>query len=79
MGGLDIIENKVAVCTNCHYAIHGLLSMILRADKSIGQTIIDSIAILAVVSGYRSEKMYAIQGYKVWIGAGRPGKPVYEA
>src|SRR3954463_14860859 len=66
MGGPDVASNKVVVCDTGHYNIHRLMGYLLK-----GQALPKGL-------GTRKERVLANQGYRLWITAGKPGRPVYE-
>src|SRR5262245_23541584 len=69
MGGPDTVDNEVVVCDTGHRNIHRILGVLIRG------------AVMPrpyLASGHRGELEVARRGFEAWVGAGRPGRPVFE-
>lgn len=65
MGGLVIPDNQIDTCDTGHYNIHRLLGMLIK-DLARGTL------------GTKYERKLALDGYRAWVNAGKPGRPVFE-
>lgn len=67
MGGdPDDPANHVWSCDTGHYNIHRILGHLIDGTDP-GRF------------GTEEEKALALRGYKAWLAAGKPGRPVYQA